>query len=283
MSIRVHLISDLHLEFGRWADRDAAFLDAGADVVLVAGDTHRCQYAAERLVDIIPTHLPVAFVAGNHEHYDTGLSVEAGNAMLRREATRLSAGRQAPIIFLQDDEVVLTVRGIGVRILGATLWTDMALYGNAARDAAVVARSLNDYAYIKGQDGRRLTTDEVRLMHARSRAFLHGALGTSFDGPTIVMTHHLPTERAINSRYAGDILNAGFASPCDDLIALGAALWVFGHTHSSFEARDAGGTLLACNPSGYPRTNGRENQDYIPSLVYNLDTIAGGWRAENAT
>ena len=60
--------------------------------------------------------------------------------------------------------------------------------------------------------------------------------------------------------------NPCFASRLDGLIeASGPALWVHGHTHTSFDYRIAG-TRVVCNPKGY----GTENTAFDPGLVVEI-------------
>ena len=122
---------------------------------------------------------------------------------------------------------------------------------------------------------------EAAERHARSRAFLSKALDQPHDGPTIVVTHHLPSLRSVSQKYRHDPISAGFASHADDLLAKGATLWVHGHTHDSGCYRDDSRTLVVCNPAGYARyhrypTEGwsRENQSFDPKLT--IDLRVGG-------
>jgi hypothetical protein len=50
-----------------------------------------------------------------------------------------------------------------------------------------------------------------------------------------------------------------------------AALWVHGHTHSSFDYL-LNGTRVVCNPRGYPlrRQGGFENPDFNASFAVDL-------------
>jgi hypothetical protein len=126
--------------------------------------------------------------------------------------------------------------------------------------------------------------DSLRL-HRASREFIGRILDEPFDGPTVIVTHHLPSMKSVHGIYRKDPVSAGFASCCDDLVGKGAALWVHGHTHFSRSWRAANGTLVLCNPAGYASGGvgswRRENRDFDPRLV--VDIRRGGpdraWKA----
>jgi predicted phosphodiesterase len=280
--VRVQVLSDLHGEMAPERLPSPSDLDTGADLVVLAGDVARAPDSVAVAARLFRSAEAVVMVGGNHEHYRTGAGIDAGLAAMSAEAARLTAIGGPTFIVLEDEETVIPVRGVRVRIVGCTLWTDFGLFGEPARDAVSVARGLNDYRCILGTDGSLLTAHETACRHAASRAFLGRVLATAHDGPTIVVTHHLPSMRSVAQRYRHDRISAGFASRADELVSAGAALWVHGHTHDSFAWRDDAGTLVVCNPAGYPvLRNGRENPAFYPRLV--VDVRRGGptgaWRA----
>ena len=67
-----------------------------------------------------------------------------------------------------------------------------------------------------------------------------------FSGPTIVVTHHAPTPRAIHERYAGNPLNTSYASDFEAMFPTGIDLWVHGHTHVSL-GLNFGTMRVVCN------------------------------------
>jgi len=88
-----------------------------------------------------------------------------------------------------------------------------------------------------------------------------------FDGKTVVVTHHAPSERSVAPKYAGQILNHAYFSHMDDMIeAAKPAIWVHGHVHSSFSYK-IGETRVVCNPRGYPLREGPENPEFDPQMA----------------
>jgi hypothetical protein len=142
---------------------------------------------------------PVIYVPGNHEFYGYDIDLTA----------ELEAAAPENITVLSDDVLVLD----GVRFLGSTLWTDFKLHGEGeawlARERA--RRSMNDFVRIRN-GGHRFRPEDSVVLHEASRTWLVRQLEQPFDGPTVVITHHLPALKSIAPRYASDPLNPAFAS-----------------------------------------------------------------------
>lgn len=270
--MRIHVLSDLHLEFPR-----CSFVapPTDADVVVLAGDIHRHASGIEWAARSFPNQA-VIYLAGNHEFY--GGQWHGLDARLRRLAAN------AGIHYLEDDAVVLG----GVRFVGATLWTDYLLFG-AERAAASMAMALGvmlDYRLIDTSLGapdsagalpaypepvaspRWLTPADTVARHGVSRRALEARLAVPFAGPTVVVTHHLPSAHSVAARYRDDPVSAAFASNLDTLIETYApALWIHGHTHDSFDYRLAK-TRVVCNPRGYEARDGSlENRRFQADLL----------------
>jgi predicted phosphodiesterase len=291
--LRVQVISDLHSELGLLGVVTPDAVATEADIVIQAGDMAKAPDSIQRAAVLFPQTEVLVNVGGNHDHYETGLTIDEGIAVMRRYADGLSSAECRDVIVLENEVRVVRVRDIPVRLIGCTLWTDYALHGDPVRDRMRVESGLNDYRAIKGRASNPLRTflggwdflktSEVLARFDESRAFLATALAEPFDGPTIVVTHHLPSLRSVARRYRQDPISAGFASQVDDLVGRGAALWVHGHTHDSCLWRDGGGTLVACNPAGYSEAGGalRENAKFNPRLVFDIRRGGrdGSWQA----
>lgn len=182
---------------------------------------------------------PVVYVLGNHEYY--GRRIDE----LDEELREYVAGSNIHV--LQNEQVVIA----GVRFLGTTLWTDFALYGTVGESALLVGDALNDYYLIGSRQQRAIKPSETLALHQASRAYLERMLAEPFVGPTVVVTHHLPSARSVAPRFKSDRITPAFASNLDELVsASGAALWVHGHGHDSADYV-IGGTRVVCNPHGY--------------------------------
>ena len=179
----------------------------------------------------------------------------------------------------------------GIVILGTTLYTDFALYGeDHVEEAMQYAKSnMNDFKYIT-VPGHRIYTrmsdgewdvkkllkgeGEVRLFSPQDHAyyfhfsynFLKEKVAEHRDKPIVIVTHHAPTPYAISPMYAGSMLNPAFASNLNEFIVNNPQirLWCHGHVHNKSDII-LGQTRVVCDPFGYDNEN---NAD----LPYNYGT-----------
>jgi predicted phosphodiesterase len=259
---RVLVLSDLHIEFG-----PLAVPQVDVDLVILAGDIH-VGWASPAWAEDLAHRLdaPVVLVAGNHEFYGAMRSRERDMERTidaYRAASTASDGR---LLFLERESVDVA----GCTILGATLWTDFALFGADRVDEAMqaAANQMNDFRTIAWRRGTRFTPVHAKSEFDRATAFLEAEFTKPRRGPLIVVTHNGPSSRSVPARFKDDLLSAAFSSHLDDLVERsGAALWVHGHTHNSFDY-EIGRTRVICNPRGYV---GLElNRDFNPGLVIEI-------------
>ena len=233
--MRLHILSDLHLEFG-----PTHIPETDADVIVLAGDIHLgCAghaWAAQRFPG-----KPVVYVLGNHEFYQH--SLPELTEILKRE----TAGTH--IHLLENSAVEIG----GWTFLGCTLWTDFRL--SLVRDAAMLTAEefMSDYHVIQfGAGGRRLRASNTAQLHRESLAWLRGALARCNPARTIVVTHHSPSARSEAPEHATSPLRAAFGSDLDSLVAAsGVPLWIHGHTHYNVDYV-LGSTHVLANQRGYP-------------------------------
>jgi Icc-related predicted phosphoesterase len=139
-----------------------------------------------------------------------------------------------------------------VRFLGSILWTDFALFGEADKLFAMqqARQQMTDFSIIR-INGRRFTPEDAIRLHSASRDWLTAMLAESFDGKTLVVTHHALSSQSVHTRYANDLLTLAFASNLETLMDSDrVALWVHGHMHESFDY-EINGSRVVCNPRGY--------------------------------
>ena len=217
------------------------------DLVILAGDIHTTSHGLDWAAKTFGQTKTV-YVPGNHEYYN-GMPFSRGSEILREHADRCRLAGY-PIHVLDNDAVVID----GVRVIGTTLWTDLELHNNPDEMKAKARDIIKDYRKIVWDAGKSLTPAHTIQRHKESVTYLEKTLAEDFDGRTIVVTHHLPSETGCFPDYRPpyDYSNPFFASRLDDLVIdSGADLWVFGHTHSSHDYK-IGDTRMVCNPRGYP-------------------------------
>lgn len=249
---KIHVLSDLHLEFGSFSPPKT-----DADVVVLAGDIALGAKGVDWAHETFPDK-PVILLAGNHEAYWRNLqSTIAG----LRERSRA----HEHIHFLENDEVVLG----SLRILGATLWTDFNLFDSPTA-AMYHALGMNDFRIIRYTDGgqeRTFTPFDSLELHETSRAWLTAKLAEPFAGKTLVVSHHCPHKLSVAPRWRKSPLTPAFTSDLSSLLAPPVKAWLHGHTHDSHRYV-VNGVQVICNPRGYyPH---ELNPDFDPDLVIEI-------------
>ncbi len=258
---RLHILSDLHIEFGMF---ECPSVDA--DVTILAGDTftkNRCcpwDDAASYFGH------PVVMVPGNHEFY--GGTLETTVPKLK------TAGVAKSVTILDNEQIIVA----GVRILGCTLWTDFRLFAgddlDRVKDDANLcvgtrySSGLSDFRTIRVAKAgyRRFRPLDAALLHNASVSWLSERLVEPFDGPTVVVTHHAPSILCVPASLLEDRMTAGYASRLDWLIEQHQPdLWIWGHIHEAVPPFKIGRTRMVSNPRGYVGQG--VNPSFLPDLV----------------
>lgn len=248
--MKIRYASDLHLEQFYGRDPETLVIDflpadeSDKDSVLVLAGDISASFEILRgfLHAVTKRFLHVVYVPGNHEYYD--YDYDDWN----RAANELQA--ELPTATIAAGEVK-TVELDGVRFIACTLWADG---GKSPLEQLMVHNGLWDFRKIhKVKYGKQctFTVHDMMDIHQEQKAAVEKMLSEKFDGPTVVVTHHLPSYNLCHPRF-GTSINGGFASECTDLMYGDEApkIWIFGHTHDT-RRQMIGHTLVACNPKGY--------------------------------
>nr|WP_205299288.1 metallophosphoesterase [Paraburkholderia sp. Cy-641] len=263
-------MSDLHLE----NDEPELVPHAHADLIVLAGDIHNHAAGPRWAAQTFDDTVPVVYVPGNHEYY--------GGEFGALESALIDAAAQVDNVHVLNNAALVDPQGRW-RVLGTTLWTDFALYGatpeaieesiEAARRVMLDYRGLiqMNWPHDTHDAARDFTPADSLALHRRSRAWLETELAKPFAGKTIVVTHHAPHRLSLAGRYAEDRVSAGFVNHLPELVRAPVALWIHGHTHTSFDYT-VGGTRVVCNPRGYfDRRNGQwENPQFAWDKVIEI-------------
>lgn len=241
----VRLWSDLHLEMSRQRAMMPPLIPPPAEaIVLLAGDIANGVDGVRWATETFPNN-PVAYVLGNHEYYghDFRTLIEVARTEARDTTVRVLEGETWDV-------------APGVRVLGATLWTDFDLWGPEDRLAAMhEARRLADATLI-ACEGRPLSPADSRERCLLTIAWLEAELQRAADDDVaaILLTHHAPHVLGLapQHRATTNLLGQSFAS---DLIRpmegpTSPAVWALGHTHWYIDT-DVCRTRLLSNHAGY--------------------------------
>lgn len=261
----MHLVSDLHLEFG-------PITLAGGDTLLLAGDIcvadllrpertdkearkHRAR-CNQFFFEECAKYDRVFYIMGNHEHYN---GVFDHTADIIREFIACSN-----VQLVVDEFVDLSDQ---YRLFGGTLWTDYNKNDffcvHAAKDM------MNDHQCIKKMSGdtpRTFVPADAMDIHHRTMDKLRAGLNDEDSRDIIVMSHHAPHFRSIEPRYHGSALNGAYYTDLENFILDNPRIktWVHGHVHHRCDYR-IGHCQVACNPRGY---YGYEiNSEFNPQFI----------------
>jgi predicted phosphodiesterase len=263
--MKILYFSDIHIEIREKKGRlgwtsiypldlgpDLSAFAAGTDLVVLAGDIGRMQSSRDvstlRYAEQAAAYLrcPAIVVPGNHEYY-RGSFDDVRDSLLTARAARVTV--------LDRGAAHYPCTLGSLRILGATLWTDYAVLGDPERGKATAQQGFEDHRLIARRNGAPFLPQDALEEHCLSRAWLAQCLAELHDGPTLVVTHHVPHSAARNPVHGTTALSPAFYSDCDDLIAAAArskiVAWIYGHHHWSREVEVAGVRLVSAQ-MGYP-------------------------------
>lgn len=259
--MRIAILSDLHMEFS--GGKFSGYQPPECDVVVIAGDAHPGVLGIMWMAMTFGS-TPVVCCSGNHEYYGKR-QIHRHTVKMQDKAAEMNREYGSQIHYLQNSSVVIH----GVRFLGGTLWTDFKLMGQEVQAKLAAQSQMNDYRQILMSQGRAITPDFIQREHETTRDFFVHALGeTDFSGPTVVVSHHPPSDRSRDPRYGNDILNSCYASNLDWIMhEYGPALWCHGHIHNSSDYH-IHKTRVICNPRGYAPSD--LNPDFDPALVVDI-------------
>lgn len=262
---RILFFSDIHIEIREQEGRpgwtgvwplglgpDLTGFAGTADLVVLAGDIGRMRSRRDvstlRYAEQAAAYLkcPAVVVPGNHEYYRGSFDDE-------RDA--LLAAQVPGVTVLDRGEAHFACAPGSLRVLGSTLWTDYAVLGDPEQGMREAGQTFEDHRLITRRGGGPFLPHDALAEHRLSRAWLARKLAERHDGPTLVVTHHVPHSAARNPVHGTTSLSPAFDSDCRELIAAAArskvVAWIFGHHHWTHEVEVDGVRLVSAQP-GYP-------------------------------
>lgn len=206
--MKIGIMSDLHMEFDVTAFGPTEQFDFEKEddvFYIVAGDIDSNPYLREQFLQKVDFH-----VLGNHDYY--------GNMF---GSSRMEVEKD------------------GIKIAGATLWTEM----KNPMDWVLYYQGLNDSRYIDN-----LNEFDYVNTHKDDLDFLINS------GADVIVSHHSPSLKSIADKYQYNTYNGAYHSDYEELIQMMVdppKLWIHGHTHEEFDYM-IGETRIICHPRGYP-------------------------------
>jgi len=242
--MRILYFSDLHMEFPRMGSHLLPPLPDPStyDVVVAAGDISYELQGVRWLERFFPQDKPIIFVPGNHEYYTNDFD----------EVSAAFDSYEGRVHLLNPGQVEID----GYTFICATMWSDLKLQGFVELEDWEVSRAIADFKW-------GFTPERMKKIHEGETRFVEQALqwqaATKELDKTIVVTHFVPTQRAIHPRWlandqwrSGKSMNPYFTNDQDWLMeAYGPAAWIFGHTHDRYDFVHPSGVHVVGNPFGY--------------------------------
>lgn len=265
--MKISYVSDLHLEFKDYPS--ILQKDEGGDVLILAGDITLANYlrvdrtdkdakTAKSMfkklkTDLLDKYTRVLYVIGNHEHYNciypnTYKTIRAGLDDL---------GLIEKVTLLENDHTVIN----GIPFIGATLWSDF--FGGDESSMYTAERGMNDFhiigsvdldgvTYFNRHDKKRITPQFVLNVHRETLQYFDYITKLYSNKDCVVISHHAPTYKSLNSIHSGNSLDGAYASNLSEFILDRPNIkqWIHGHCHMNTDYM-VGECRVLSNQRGY--------------------------------
>lgn len=242
-SIKLQIVSDLHLEHRPLEFDEVLTPCAGANVLALLGDIgspiSNAVVLEKFLRECSRRYERVLYVGGNHELYNhDGIDTETINASLERLCSQLGN-----VHFMNNNIITLG----DVCFIGSTLWSHVPL-----EHKHEVENYLNDYRLIFKSNHNKITVEDTNAEFEKNKGFIENAVLNALNSglKPVVLTHHTPSlYKTSAQRFVGKPTTHAFSTQLS--CPPGAIrLWCCGHTHFNFH-HSAEGYELISNQYGY--------------------------------
>ncbi len=240
--MKIQYMSDLHLEF----KENSKFLKHNyfpvtGDILVLAGDIF---YLNDKIAPSCnfwkwtsENYRQVLIVPGNHEYYNYGDVMERG--LQWKWMFKGNVGfYQNQVVRIDDTDFILS-----------TLWSKI-----DPKNEYFVWKGMNDFRQIK-YEGKLLQPEDYNRLHTFCLDFIQKSVAESKAKNIVVVTHHLPTRKAVAAEHLNSVINSAFATELDSFISESRInYWIYGHSHTNIDTV-VGSTQIVCNQLGYVFAN----------------------------
>jgi DNA repair exonuclease SbcCD nuclease subunit len=198
--MKIQYASDLHLEFTSntfWIAEN--FLKPTGEILILNGDITllRDGFEKDYFFDYISDNFKQTYIIpGNHEFY-------AGYDM--KDSLSLDIDIRPNVKLFNNQSIIIDT----TKIIFTTLWTS--IKDNLVEDY------LNDFHKSKYK-GERLNYENYNILYQQCVEFLEGELKNNSSDNTIVVSHHIPTEKANAYKGGSPIINQAFVVNLDPIL-----------------------------------------------------------------
>ena len=260
----VRLLSDLHLEFGKYIYQIPSTPQDHETILVLAGDIGLFKHAnfAPYIQELAPRFRKIVMIAGNHEFY--GSVLYTGVAKFKEQIKQCGN-----VHYLDNESIVID----DVLFIGSTMWTS--LRNGNPMSMLIAEGAMNDFRTIRDGRGsyRRIKAYDLVRIFADSKEFIFKTLRE--EAPEyrkcIVITHHGPSYQSVPPEFTNNDLNDAYVSDLDyEIMGCGPDLWFHGHIHSTVDYMIEK-TRVVTNPKGYNNDPANwENQSFCPTKVFDV-------------
>lgn len=247
--VSLQVVSDVHAEF---LDGILPMMSRDAEILIMAGDImpHVNKSYKDTLSALCYGYKHVVYVPGNHEYYGgSGTPTQVFDYI-----KRVCRSVNTPISLLGYGEPSYDIPETSVRVVGATLWT------NIPQEMARSTYMLSDFNTIASYDtSLKLTHYDMNFMHERDKIHIRDSVKqAATDGKAaVVVTHHAPDARIAATNDSRATNGYGIFYYNVDMASVitqpNVSAWVFGHTHESMMCNLYGVRYpFITNALGYP-------------------------------
>ena len=257
--MKIHILSDLHLEFDDNREFETFTNSENADTLILAGDiftakTFKLDYVQNFFKNVSKQYKNVLFIFGNHEYYKGTF-----NTLINRIVPKLPAN----VTFLNNSSVEID----DITFIGSTLWTNY--NNNCFFTKRVVRNKLNDYRVIKNVNVEILYQEHLRSIFAIETLY-----SVARTDKVVGIFHHGISPQSIAPEFRADReMNGAYMSDLREFFEKMPKfkLLIHGHTHTSFDYildNELQNQRVICNPRGYARfeMNPNFNRDLVVEI-----------------
>lgn len=248
--MKLCIASDLHVDLFKNGRADIATAMPEADICIIAGDLASINEIqsfskAKKFLNAMSfKYNHILYITGNHDNWGGNFEDTIKNAQKLEKNfpnfKHLSCSK--------------TVEYQGYKFIGDTLWfkePDESYF-------KYMARYWIDYMRVH---------EPVGAFQAQSDLFERHVLPL-VDNKTIVISHHMPSEKCVAQEFMGSDTNCFFVNDQEkNILEKKPLLWVFGHTHYPFDFK-IGETRLYANPGGYE--NEGANRSFMERMIIEI-------------
>lgn len=263
--MKIRILSDLHIDIN---SRYPLELVDNNIFTIVAGDISGLTSVSADWID--KNIKKGLFIAGNHIVYNHSIKT--------LEEFKKELSQKYPLtndVTFLDTLTNTYYREInGIIFIGTTLYTNYKLGKRTIKQNMNIGfQYLNDFKYGKTFHNGKidcLNPKDYKKWFKDSMKKITNVVEDNPDREIVIITHHCPSEKCIDTKYKDSIANASYASNLEDFIIKHPNIkcWICGHVHNR-KIFKIGKCLIIQNPRGYERS--LECNDFNPNFYLDTD------------